>query len=164
MAADPDTHSLGEGHLLYYKEALEQLSHLDFPLTSSEEQFGGELYMKPMIDDTIFGSIIIAGEKYEHDVIIRMNGTVKKRKKKLSKQIFGTSHVISLPEAEHVYEEGAARIIIGTGQSGMVKLSEEAITFFQLKKCAVEMLPTPEAIRRWNKAESHTIGLFHVTC
>lgn len=120
--------------------------------------------MKPMINRTVFGSITVDGEKYEYDVIIRLNGTVKKRKKKLSKKIFGTSHVISLPEAQQVFEEGVERIIIGTGQSGMVKLSEEAIDFFKLKQCTVEMFPTPEAIRRWNDAESHTIGLFHVTC
>jgi len=86
------------------------------------------------------------------------------RKKKLSKEVFGTSHVISLAEAEHVYEEGAQQIIIGTGQSSMVKLSEEAAAFFQQKGCAVELLPTPEAIDQWNKVVCPTIGLFHITC
>jgi hypothetical protein len=119
---------------------------------------------KPKIDKTKFGSITIAGERYEHDVLIRLDGTVKKRKKKLSKEIFGTSHSISLAEAGYVYEEGAKRIIIGTGQSGMVKLSDEAAVFFQQKKCQVELLPTPQAIQRWNEMGRKTIGLFHVTC
>jgi len=92
--------------------------------------------MKPKIDKTKFGSITIGGEKYEHDVLIRLNGRVEKRKKKLSKEIFGTSHIISLAEAEFVFEDGAAQIIIGGGQSGLVKLSEEAAAFFQKKKCA----------------------------
>ena len=120
--------------------------------------------MKPKIDKTKFGSITIAGERYENDVIIRLNGEVEKRKKKLSKQISGTSHIISLAEAEHVYEEGATRIIIGTGQSGMVKLSDEAAAFFRKKSCMVELLPTPEAMQRWNETEGKAIGLFHVTC
>jgi hypothetical protein len=46
----------------------------------------------------------------------------------------------------------------------MAKLSDEAAAFFQQKKCNVELLPTPEAIRRWNEAENPAIGLFHVTC
>jgi hypothetical protein len=46
------------------------------------------------IDGTSFGSITITGEKYEHDVTIRLNGKVEKRKKKLSKELFGTSHII----------------------------------------------------------------------
>jgi hypothetical protein len=82
--------------------------------------------MKPRIDETSFGSLTIAGEKFEHDVIIRLNGNVEKRRKKLSKALYGTSHIISLAEAGYVYEEGAKRIIIGAGQSGMAKLSPEA--------------------------------------
>ena len=120
--------------------------------------------MKPKIDKTRFGSITIAGEKYEHDVLIRLNGKVEKRRKKLSKEIFGTSHIISLAEAEYVYEDGADRIIIGTGQSGMAGLSPEATAFFQKKRCMVKLLPTPEAIRCWNEMEEAAISLFHVTC
>lgn len=120
--------------------------------------------MKPKIDKTKFGSITIEGEKYENDVLIRLNGKVKKRKKKLSKEIFGTSHIISLAEAEYVYEDGAENIIIGTGQSGMVKLSDEAAEFFQKKECRPVLFPTPEAIHVWNETKSPAIGLFHITC
>jgi hypothetical protein len=97
-------------------------------------------------------------------VIIRLNGHTKKRKKKLSKAVYGTSHTISVDEAKHIYEEKAERLIIGTGQSGMVELSAEAADYFKRKECQVELLPTPEAIRVWNKAEGEVISLFHVTC
>jgi len=120
--------------------------------------------MKPKIDKTNFGSITIAGEKFENDIIIRLNGKVEKRKKKLSKEVYGTSHVVSLAEAEFVYEDGAARVIIGAGQSGMLKLSDEAAAFFTKKKCSVELYATPEAIRSWNEAKGPAIGLFHITC
>ncbi len=120
--------------------------------------------MKPRIDGTKFGSITIEGEKIEHDVVIRLNGDVEKRKKKLSKALYGTSHVISLDEAKHVYQDGAERLIIGAGQSGLVTLSPEAEAYFKRKACRVELLPTPKAIEDWNKAEGAVIGLFHVTC
>lgn len=97
-------------------------------------------------------------------MIIRLNGNTKKRKKKLSKAVYGTSHTISVDEAKHIYEEEAERLIIGTGQSGMVELSAEAADYFKRKQCQVELLPTPEAIRVWNKAEGAVISLFHVTC
>jgi hypothetical protein len=120
--------------------------------------------LKPEINKTKFGSITIAGEIFDHDVIIRLNGKVKKRKKKLSKEVYGTSHIISLAEAEQVYEDGARQIIVGTGQSGMAKLSDEADSYFQRKGCQVKLLPTPEAMRCWNESEGAAIGLFHVTC
>jgi hypothetical protein len=120
--------------------------------------------MKPRIDGTRFGSITIEGETFERDVLIRLNGEVKKRKKKLSKAVYGTSHVVSLEEAKHVYERGAERLIIGAGQSGLVELSEEAADYLRRKECRVELLPTPEAIKAWNEAKGAVIGLFHVTC
>ena len=120
--------------------------------------------MKPRIDGTTFGSITIEGETFEHDVTIRLNGKVKKRKKKLSKAVYGTSHVLSLEEAKHVYQKGAERLIVGTGQSGLVELSEEAADYFRRKGCHVELLPTRQAIEAWNEAEGAVIGLFHVTC
>ena len=120
--------------------------------------------MKPRIDETKFGSITIEGQTFEYDVIIRLNGKTKKRKKKLSKAVYGTSHTISLDEAKYVYEEDAERLIIGTGQSGMVRLSDEAVDYFRRKNCQADLLPTPEAIQVWNKAKGDVIGLFHITC
>ena len=55
--------------------------------------------MKPTIDGTKFGSITVAGETLEWDIMIRLSGKVKKRKKKLSKAVYGTSHTSSLDEA-----------------------------------------------------------------
>ena len=121
--------------------------------------------MKPIIGSTEFGSIRIGKETFTHDVIINLNGHVKMRKKKLSKAIFGTSHIISLDEAKHVYEKGASLLIIGAGQYSRVDLSSEAEDFFKQKNCKVKLQATSEAIETWNKTkDKKTIGLFHVTC
>lgn len=120
--------------------------------------------MKPKIEATKFGSITIEGQTYTHDVVIRLDGSVEKRKKKLSKEIYGTSHTISQAEAENIYQEGADGLILGAGQYGMVALSEEAADFFKAHQCTVMVLPTPEALSAWNQAKSGVIGVFHVTC
>jgi len=119
---------------------------------------------KPGIDGTRFGRITIDGKRYRRDVLIRLGGQVEKRKKKLSKSIYGTSHILSLEEARHVYQEGAERLIIGTGQRGLVELSEGAADYFRRKGCRVELLRTPQAIEAWNEAGEAVIGLFHITC
>lgn len=120
--------------------------------------------MKPTIERTEFGSITVEGESFEHDIVIHLNGSVKKRKKKLSKKVFGTSHKVSIAEAEDIYEPGAARLIIGSGQMGALHLSEEAASFFEQKACQVDLLPTPQAVEAWNNAQGAVIGMFHVTC
>lgn len=120
--------------------------------------------MKPEIGETGFGYITVEGSRIEHDIIIRLSGRVRKRKKKLSKAVYRTSHIVSLEEARHIYQKGAERLIIGSGQKGMVRLSEEAVAYFRRKKCRVNVQPTPKAIKYWNKVKGAVIGLFHVTC
>lgn len=120
--------------------------------------------MKPMIDATQFGSITVDGAEYEHDILIRLSGKVKKRKKKLSKMVYGSSHTLSIEEAEYIYEDGAEIFIFGTGQNDVSRVSEEALRFFKEKGCRVESQPTPRAIEAYNKALGKVIGVFHITC
>lgn len=120
--------------------------------------------MNPNIDGSEFGSITIAGRQIDNDVMIRLDGTVTKRQKKLSKAIYGTSHVISLAEAEVIFDPDAERLIVGAGHNGMVGLSDEAADYFARKKVRVDLARTPEAIARWNQASGKVIALFHVTC
>ena len=120
--------------------------------------------MKPTINCTEFGSITISDEQYPYDVVIRLSGEVQKRKKKLSKAKYGTSHRVSLEEAQRIFESGAKLLIIGTGQTGYVELSSEASKFFERNACATQLLPTPQALIIWNEAKGSVIGMFHVTC
>ena len=87
------------------------------------------------IEGTTFGTITIDGKTYEHDVIIRLSGEVVKRKKKLSKKYYGTSHVLSKDEAKFVFERGCEQLILGSGQMGNVHLSPEAEAYFAKKGC-----------------------------
>jgi len=116
------------------------------------------------IDSTEFGAITIDGKTYDHDVIIRLSGEVEKRRKRLSKDVYGTSHVVSEAEAKFVFEKGCDLLIVGAGQQGNVRLSPEASEFLNKKGCRVLVQPTPEAIRSFNRARQKTIGLMHVTC
>jgi hypothetical protein len=84
------------------------------------------------IEGTTFGTITIDGQTYERDVIVRLSGEVVKRKKKLSKKYYGTSHVLSKDEAKFVFERGCEQLILGSGQMGNVHLSPEAEAYFAL--------------------------------
>src|SRR5208337_643947 len=123
-----------------------------------------QLEEKMAIEDTKFGSITIDGKTYEHDVIVRLSGKVEKRKKKLSKETYGISHIISKDEAKFVFEDGCDVLIVGAGQEGNVRLSPEASDYFNKKRCKVLLQPTPEAIRSFNQSHDKKIGLMHVTC
>ena len=117
------------------------------------------------INRTEFGEITIDGKTYHHDVLIGLSGEVSKRRKKLSKKIYGTSHTVSRDEAEYVYEKGCQELILGTGQEDNLRLSPEAAEYFAKKDCTVAAKPTPQAIEAFNRSRAKKkIGLFHVTC
>ena len=97
--------------------------------------------MRPHVDRSEFGWIEIDGRRYEYDVLLRRDGTGEKRKKRLSKRIYGTSHTISLDEAKHVYETGASTLIVGSGPYGCVRLSDEAADYFARHEVEVRAQP-----------------------
>ena len=110
------------------------------------------------IDETEFGSITIAGTTYEHDVVVRLSDKVVKRKKKLSKRLYGTSHTISEDEARFVFEKGCKELIFGTGQYGNAALSPEAAAFLKKKGCKVIARPTPKAVKSTTSRASPRSG------
>jgi hypothetical protein len=116
------------------------------------------------IDDTKFGSITIDGKTYDYDVVIRLKGDVVKRKKKLSKKLYGTSHLVSRDEAKFVFEKGSKLLVLGAGQEGNMRLSPDAEAYLTKNGCEVVTQPTPLALRTFNEARGEKIGLFHVTC
>ena len=67
------------------------------------------------IENTTFGTITMDGKTYEDDVVVRLSGEVVKRKKKLSKKYYGTSHILSKDEAKFVFEKGCEQLIVGSG-------------------------------------------------
>ena len=67
------------------------------------------------IENTTFGTITMDGKTYEHDVVVGLSGEVVKRKKKLSKKCYGTSHILSKDEAKFVFEKGCEQLIVGSG-------------------------------------------------
>ena len=87
-------------------------------------------------------------------MVVRPSGEVVKRKKKLSKRLYGTSHVLSEDEAKFLFEKGCDQVVIGSGQMGNVQLSPEAEAYFERKGCEVLSKPTPEAIRMCNRSHA----------
>jgi len=76
----------------------------------------------------------------------------------------GRSITISLAEAQQIHQEGANRLVVGTGHFDRVRLSAEAAEFFNAHNLEVNLVPTPLALEVWNKSQGAVIGLFHLTC
>ena len=116
------------------------------------------------IDGTSFGNVVIDKHVYR-DVLI-VDGEIVERDLDLLHKLFGTGHVVSEEEIEMLKKGDPDLIVIGNGQSGVLRVSEKQINELK-RKCEVIVAETPEAIERINegmKKGKKVNALIHVTC
>lgn len=120
-----------------------------------------------MIEEYYFGSITINGKTYEHDVEVRWSGEILEWWRE-------ESHIIDVEDVKRAAEQSPEVIIIGTGESGIAKVSEEAQEFLNQKGIKLIIDKTEEATKTFNiicqesleeeGRQTKVIGLFHLTC
>ena len=120
-----------------------------------------------MIEDYQFGSITVDGETHNHDVQVFWTGDVFDWWRK-------ESHVVDVEDIIDVVEQNPESIVIGTGQGGMMKVTEAAKKFIEGRGIKLFIDHTEQAIKTFNirKEDSReengkpekVIGLFHLTC
>jgi len=111
-----------------------------------------------MIESYDFGKIRINGREYTNDVIISAN--------QVSSWWRGESHWVDIEDIKEIVEKKPKTIIFGTGDSGLMKVSEE--TKEHLKKLGAEVIvePTKKAFDIYNKLseKSEVVAALHLTC
>jgi len=119
---------------------------------------------QPEITGARFGRITVGKKTYEHDVYIRADGEVKKRKKSIARAVYGSSHSIGPGELKKVCKGDPEIVFVGLGQSGLAELTEEAHEFLRARNIAFCALPTPQAVEAYNESTQRKAALIHVTC
>ena len=132
-----------------------------------------------MIEEYHFGSIIIDGKTYNHDVEVRW--TPKESLRDPTGQAGEVlpwrrreSHVIDVEDVQRAIEENPDTIIIGTGESGVAKVVDSAKEMIQSKGIKLIIDLTEQAVKTFNiinkesleeeGEQNKAIGLFHLTC
>ncbi len=120
-----------------------------------------------MVEEYRFGSITIDGKTYEHDIEVRFSGEVLKWWR-------GESHVIDVEDVKRAVEQNPSIIVIGTGESGVARVTESAQRFIIEKGIKLIIDVTREAVRTLNvinktfreegSGQEKVIGLLHLTC
>jgi hypothetical protein len=120
-----------------------------------------------MIDEYLFGSIVINGNHYSKDVEVRWDGEVFDWQRE-------ESHIFSLKDVERAVDQNPELIVMGTGESGMAKLTEECREFITERGIELVADRTGEAVKTFNiilqdsmeeeGKQKKVIGLFHLTC
>lgn len=113
-----------------------------------------------MIEEYRFGLIVVGGKNYNYDVEVRRNGEILKWQRE-------KSHIFSVEDLKRAFEQNPEFIVIGTGESGVAKVSERAQNEASLKGIKLVIDRTGEAVRSFNlllERDKKIIGLFHLTC
>lgn len=120
-----------------------------------------------MIEEYKFGSIIIDGKIYQHDVEVRWTGEVFDWPRV-------ESHIVDVEDIIDILEQNPETIVIGTGESGMAQVTERAKKEIEARGIELIVDKTEQATKTFNirKDESieeegvqeKVIGLFHLTC
>lgn len=113
---------------------------------------------------TGFGWIEVGGETYDHDIIIHTDGSVSKRKKKVSKSMKGDYNHTPLSEYEldFLKDEKPEVVYIGTGQSGSLPITPGAEKILSAYKTT--LLPTGEILELLEDEDRYFVALLHITC
>ncbi len=120
-----------------------------------------------MIEEYNFGSIKINGEDYNYDVEVRWTDEVLAWP-------FIERHLIGAEEVKRAIEQKPDTIVIGTGESGLAKITKEAQEEIRRNNIKLVIDKTEEAVKTFNAIKEDSeeeegkqekvIGLFNLTC
>jgi len=131
-----------------------------------------------MIEEYHFGSIKIDGKTYDHDVEVRWTPNQNKFSTGQAVEVLKwwrkEGHVVDFEDVRRAVEQNPETIIIGTGESGLVKVKEEVKNGVKSRGIKLIIDRTEEAVKTFNiiteesieeeGKQKKVIGLFHLTC
>ena len=110
-----------------------------------------------------FGEIELEGRRYTHDIVIEA-GRVEKRSKKPSKADRGQFGHTPLSASEKI-PWGGSRLIIGTGESGMLPIMPAVWAEAKQRRVEIVAVPSEEALRLLRDVKASDVyAVVHVTC
>lgn len=118
----------------------------------------------PQIEAIGFGEVRVDTMRLTHDILILADGSVKKRKKKLSRRESGSAHRVAVAELEQICRSHPRHLIIGTGYQDQLSLTPAAESYLREQGIHYVLYPTPTAASVFNQSPGPKSLLMHVTC
>ena len=111
------------------------------------------------IDSYEFGSIVIDGRTYRTDLLI-WPGQIK------ADWWRAEGHLLQLPDVAEALAAGPQVLVVGTGESGRMRLDLELVAYLKDKGIELVAQPTREACRSLNEraGKRRLAAALHLTC
>ena len=115
-----------------------------------------------MIERFSFGSILIDGVTYDHDLVIDQ-GNISKRRKKASKEFRNEFGHTPLSIAENI-PWSCRCLVVGTGANGGLPVMDEVRVEAGRRGVELVVVPTAQAVELLNRHPENTNAVLHITC
>jgi len=110
------------------------------------------------ISDYRFGHVLVDGEEHTRDVIVLPTRVVGNWWRK-------DGHSLVLEDLQGVADELPERLVVGCGAASQMRPDPETIAALRGRGIEVEVLPTPEAVRRYAELDpARAAAALHLTC
>ncbi len=110
-----------------------------------------------------FGAIVVAGERFDHDVVIEA-GRVRRRRKGPSKRYRDQFGHTPLSIDEDIPWSGS-RLVVGTGADGRLPVMPEVWAEAEVRGVELVAMPTAEACSLLRSIDAPGVNaVLHVTC
>ncbi len=115
--------------------------------------------MVNIIDSYQFGQIVVSGQKYTSDVIIFPDRVRDNWWRK-------TGHQLCLKDIAEVMTENPEVLVVGTGDSGLMKVLPEVERAVETQGIKLIMETTAQACHTYNQLchSQRAIAALHITC
>lgn len=112
-----------------------------------------------MIDDFVFGCVVIDGQPYTQDVVIYPDRVQEGWLRK-------AGHRLDPGDLEGILEEKARTLVVGTGEVGLMRVPRETLEYLESNGFEVILQPTTEACETYNRLAElgPIIAALHLGC
>ena len=117
--------------------------------------------MKLRIDGYSFGRMTVGGRDFTSDLILHPDGRIQDNWWRQQ------GHNLLPDDITTVLDAAPKKLIIGTGASGMMRVSESVVELCKNRGIEVEVCRTAVAVTKFNEATEASIvvaACFHLTC
>lgn len=117
--------------------------------------------MKLRIDGYSFGRMTVGGMEFTSDLVIHSDGHIQDNWRRTR------GHSLVPDDITTVLDAAPEKLVIGTGASGMMRVSESVVELCKNRRIEVEVCRTATAVTRFNEvveAGRVVAACFHLTC
>ncbi len=122
---------------------------------------------KPKFGSAGFGWLIADGRRYDHDLIVTVEGEIVPRPKHLSKKYGGWHTVLGPEEIESALVGDPEILVVGCGHFGVLPIRPETRALLAQRGVQLETRKIRDAMARYEelvREGKRVAAVLHVTC